>query len=182
MNDVPLGTLFWLLGLLLLLSAFFSSTETALMSINRYRLRHRARAGQRAARLAEALLKRPDRLIGLILLGNNFANIFASSLVTLIALRIGGEGAIAIGAGLLTLALFSGLMFLQDIFAQHLLHKTVLSLIAWAVFAILLLGRLKLGWRGRQAVHWVLAGYGLLALSYFGSRFVLEFILGRQGG
>ena len=105
MTEVPLGTLFLLLGILLFLSAFFSSTETALMSINRYRLRHRARAGQRAARLAEALLKRPDRLIGLILLGNNFANIFASSLVTVIALRLGGEGAIAIGAGLLTLVI-----------------------------------------------------------------------------
>lgn len=105
MNDVPLGTLFSLLGVLLVLSAFFSGTETALMSINRYRLRHRARQGSRAAKLAEALLKRPDRLIGLILLGNNFVNIFASSLVTVIALRIGGEGAIAIGAGLLTLVI-----------------------------------------------------------------------------
>jgi len=94
-----------LLGLLLVLSAFFSSTETALMSINRYRLRHRARQGHRSARLAEALLQRPDRLIGLILLGNNFVNIFASSLVTVIALRLGGEGAIAIGAGLLTLVI-----------------------------------------------------------------------------
>ncbi len=105
MNDVSLGTLFSLLGLLLVLSAFFSSTETALMSINRYRLRHRARQGQRSARLAETLLQRPDRLIGLILLGNNFVNIFASSLVTIIALRLGGEGAIAIGAGLLTLVI-----------------------------------------------------------------------------
>jgi Mg2+/Co2+ transporter CorB len=105
LNDVPLGTLFSVLGLLLVLSAFFSSTETALMSINRYRLRHRARQGQRSARLAEALLQRPDRLIGLILLGNNFVNIFASSLVTVIALRLGGEGAIAIGAGLLTLVI-----------------------------------------------------------------------------
>jgi Mg2+/Co2+ transporter CorB len=105
LNDVPLSTLFSVLGLLLVLSAFFSGTETALMSINRYRLRHRARHGQRAARLAEALLKRPDRLIGLILLGNNFVNIFASSLVTVIALRLGGEGAIAIGAGLLTLVI-----------------------------------------------------------------------------
>lgn len=105
MNEVPLGTLFWLLGLLLLLSAFFSSTETAMMSINRYRLRHRARQGHRAARLAEALLERPDRLIGLILLGNNFANILSSALVTVIALRLGGEGAIAIGAGLLTLVI-----------------------------------------------------------------------------
>lgn len=90
--------------------------------------------------------------------------------------------ALIAGFSLLTLALFSGLMFLQDIFAQHLLHKTVLSIVAWGVFAVLLVGRLKLGWRGRQAVHWVLAGYGLLALSYFGSRFVLEFILGRQWG
>jgi Mg2+/Co2+ transporter CorB len=105
LNEVPLGTLFSLLALLLLLSAFFSSTETAMMSINRYRMRHRARQGQRAARLAEALLQRPDRLIGLILLGNNFVNILASSLVTIIALRLGGEGAIAIGAGILTLVI-----------------------------------------------------------------------------
>lgn len=90
--------------------------------------------------------------------------------------------ALVFGFSLLTLALFSGLMFLEDVFAQHLLHKTVLSLVAWGVFAVLLFGRLWLGWRGRQAVHWVLAGYGLLALAYFGSRFVLEFILGRQWG
>ena len=90
--------------------------------------------------------------------------------------------ALIAGFSLLTLALFSGLMFLEDIFAQHLLHKTVLSLVAWGVFAVLLFGRMRLGWRGRQAVHWVLAGYGLLALSYFGSRFVLEFILGRHWG
>lgn len=105
MTDIPLGSLFGLLGLLLLLSAFFSGTETALMSVNRYRLRHRARQGHRGARLAEALLQRPDRLIGLILIGNNFANIFASSLVTIIALRLGGEGAIAAGAFVLTLVI-----------------------------------------------------------------------------
>jgi Mg2+/Co2+ transporter CorB len=105
LTDIPLGSLFGLLGLLLLLSAFFSSTETALMSVNRYRLRHRARQGHRGARLAEALLQRPDRLIGLILIGNNFANIFASSLVTIIALRLGGEGAIAASAFLLTLVI-----------------------------------------------------------------------------
>jgi Mg2+/Co2+ transporter CorB len=102
---VPLGVLFGILAILLLLSAFFSSTETALMSINRYRLRHRAREGHRPAILVERLLQRPDRLIGLILLGNNFVNILASSLVTLIALRIGGEAAVAVGAGLLTLVI-----------------------------------------------------------------------------
>ena len=105
MNEVPLEGLLSVLGLLIVLSAFFSSTETALMSINRYRLRHRAREGHRGAVLAERLLKRPDRLIGLILLGNNFVNIFASSLVTIIALRVGGEGAVAAGAGILTLVI-----------------------------------------------------------------------------
>jgi len=100
-----MGLLFGLLGLLLILSAFFSGTETALMSLNRYRLRHRARSGHRGARLAEALLRRPDRLIGLILLGNNLVNISAASLVTLISLRLGGEAAIAIGTGLLTLVI-----------------------------------------------------------------------------
>ena len=73
------------------------------MTLNRYRLRHLAAAGHPGARLAERLLRKPDRLIGLILLGNNFVNILASSLATIIALRLGGEGAIPIAAGLLTL-------------------------------------------------------------------------------
>jgi Mg2+/Co2+ transporter CorB len=88
---------------LLFLSAFFSGSETALMSLNRYRLRHRARAGHRGARLAETLLKRPDRLIGLILLGNNLVNFSAASLVAIIALKMGGEPAVAIGTVMLTL-------------------------------------------------------------------------------
>ena len=104
-DDVPLGLLFGLLALLLLLSAFFSGTETALMSLNRYRLRHQARSGQRAARVAEHLLQRPDRLIGLILLGNNLVNVMAASLVTLVSLRLGGEAAVAAGTFLLTLVI-----------------------------------------------------------------------------
>ena len=103
MNEPPLAALFSSLFLLLVLSAFFSGSETALMTINRYRLRHLADRGHRGARLAQNLLERPDRLIGLILLGNNFVNILASSLATIIALRIGGDNAIAIAAGLLTL-------------------------------------------------------------------------------
>jgi Mg2+/Co2+ transporter CorB len=87
---------------LLVLSAFFSSTETALMSLNRYRLRHQARAGHRGARIAEQLLQRPDRLIGLILLGNNAVNLAAAAIVTVIALRVGGEGAILAGTLILT--------------------------------------------------------------------------------
>ena len=102
-DDVPLVGLAGLLFLLLLLSAFFSGSETALMSLNRYQLRHKAREGHRGARLAENLLKRPDRLIGLILLGNNLVNFSAASLVTLIAQDIGGKPAVAIGTGIFTL-------------------------------------------------------------------------------
>jgi Mg2+/Co2+ transporter CorB len=102
-DDVPLAALFGVLVALLLLSAFFSGSETALMSLNRYQLRHKARAGHRGARLAEILLRRPDRLIGLILLGNNLANFSAASLVAIIALKLGGEPAVALGALALTI-------------------------------------------------------------------------------
>ncbi len=101
-DDVPLGLLFGLLIVLLFLSAFFSSTETALMRLNRYRLRHRARSGLRTARLTESLLQHPDRLIGLILLGNNAANLAAAAIVTVISIRVGGENAIFVGTLILT--------------------------------------------------------------------------------
>jgi len=103
LDDIPLGALFGALILLLILSAFFSGSETALMTLNRYRLKHLAQDGHPGAWRAQRLLEQPDRLIGLILLGNNFVNILASSLATLIAMRLGGEGAIPIAAGLLTL-------------------------------------------------------------------------------
>ncbi|BAU58824.1 magnesium and cobalt efflux protein CorC [Halorhodospira halochloris] len=105
MEDIPLSLLFLALGGLIILSGCFSGSETALMSINRYRMRHLARHGNRGASLAERLLQRPDRVLGVILLGNNFVNIAASSLATVIALRIHGESAIAIAAGLLTLVI-----------------------------------------------------------------------------
>ncbi len=103
MNDISTGVLLALLFILILLSAFFSSSETGLMALNRYRLKHLADKGQRGARLAQALLDRPDRLLGLILLGNNFVNILASALATIVAMRIFGEAGIAIATGLLTL-------------------------------------------------------------------------------
>ncbi len=105
MNDIPVGGLFGALFVLILLSACFSGSETALMTLNRYRLRHLADKGHPGARLAQRLLEKPDKLIGLILLGNNFVNILASSLATVLALKLGGEGAIAIAAGLLTLVI-----------------------------------------------------------------------------
>ena len=102
-DDIPIGFLIGILALLLTLSAFFSGTETALMALNRYRLKHKARSGQRGARLAEKLLLRPDRLITLILFGNNLVNFTAASLVSYISLRIGGATAIAIGTFVFTL-------------------------------------------------------------------------------
>jgi Mg2+/Co2+ transporter CorB len=102
-SDPALPPLLGLLILCLVLSAFFSGTETALMSFNRYQLRTMAKAGHRGAILAERLLERPDRLIGLILLGNNLANNLAATLVTIIVLRVWGDEWVAVGAGVLTL-------------------------------------------------------------------------------
>lgn len=81
------------------------------------------------------------------------------------------------GWALLSLSLVSGWMFFEDLFAQHLIHKTLLSCLAWVVFAILLWGRHQLGWRGHKAIRWTLAGFCLLMLAYFGSKLVREFIL-----
>ena len=105
MNDVPSGILFGALVVLVILSACFSASETGMMALNRYRLRHLTRGGHRGAQRASQLLERPDRLIGLILLGNNFVNIAASSLATVLALRLLGEPGIALAAGLLTLVI-----------------------------------------------------------------------------
>ena len=84
---------------------------------------------------------------------------------------------IKVGFILLTLALLSGFIFLENIFAQHLVHKTVLSMIAWLLFAILLWGRWHFGWRGKKAIKFTLGGFIFLMLSYFGSKMVLEIIL-----
>jgi Mg2+/Co2+ transporter CorB len=105
LQDIPLPWLFGILVVLIALSAFFSSTETALMSINRYRLRHRAREGSAGARAAERLLAQPDRLIGMILVCNNFVNSAAAAIVTVISLSVGGEASAAIGVGLFTVVL-----------------------------------------------------------------------------
>lgn len=98
MSELPIPLMVGLLIGLLLLSACFSGSETALMAMNRYRLRHRARQGHRAAKLALRLLQQPDRLIGLILLGNNFVNVLASMLATLIALELWGQTALGFTA------------------------------------------------------------------------------------
>ena len=81
------------------------------------------------------------------------------------------------GFALLTVGLITGLMFVEDLLAQHLVHKTVLSVVAWCVFAGLLWGRLRHGWRGKTAVKWTLTGFAILLLAYMGSQFVLEYLV-----
>ena len=105
MNETSLTALFILLVGLIILSAFFSSSETGMMSLNRYRLKHMANTGHKGAKRAQRLLNRTDQLIGVILIGNNFVNILASSIATVIAIRIWGDAGIAIATILLTVVI-----------------------------------------------------------------------------
>lgn len=86
---------------------------------------------------------------------------------------------IAAGFVFLSVSLLTGFIFLEDMFAQHLAHKTILSILAWLLFAVLLIGRARYGWRGTMAIRWTLGGFISLMLAYFGSKMVLEWILDR---
>jgi Mg2+/Co2+ transporter CorB len=105
LSDIPLGALVGALLLCIALSAFFSGSETGMMALNRYRLRHLVKQGHPGALRVQRLLERPDRLLGLILLGNNFVNILASTLATLIALRVLGEPGLAVAPVVLTVVI-----------------------------------------------------------------------------
>src|ERR1700720_2541982 len=137
MEHPSLGLLFSALAVLLVLAAFFAGSETALMSLNRYRLRHRAQEGGRSARLAEALLARPDRLIGLVLLLSTLVNVAAPMLVGFIALRLGGEFLVAFGAGLLAFVLLIFCEVAPKTFGA--LHPERLALPAAFIYTPLLL-------------------------------------------
>ena len=136
LSDIPLGILFTLLIFLLMCSAFFSSSETSLMMLNRYRLKHLAKEGHKGAGRALKLLEKPERLIGLILLGNNFVNIFASAIATIIALRLGGEAAIAVATGILTFVVLIYAEVIPKTFAA--MHPERIAYPAAAVYTVLL--------------------------------------------
>jgi len=102
-DDIPLETLFVLLAILIALSAFFSGTETALMRVNKYRIRHLSKKGNKSAILAEKLLKKPQKLIAFILFGNNLVNFIAASIVGVVSMEIGGPTGVIIGTVLLTI-------------------------------------------------------------------------------
>ncbi|MFT5235473.1 MAG: Mg2+/Co2+ transporter CorB [Shewanella sp.] len=103
MDAISTSTLFIALFFLLIISAYFSGSETAMMSLNRYRLKHLASKGHKGAKRAMQMLERPDRLIGLILIGNNLVNILASAIATIIGIRLFGDVGVAISTGVLTL-------------------------------------------------------------------------------
>jgi Mg2+/Co2+ transporter CorB len=138
LNDAPLGLLFTLLAALILISAFFSSSETSMLSLNRYRLKHLIGNGHKGARRASKLLERPDQLISIILIGNNLVNILASAIATVIAIRLYGDAGIAVATVALTLIIL--------IFAE-ITPKTVAALhpekLAFP-FSLILLPLLKL--------------------------------------
>ncbi|WP_168395036.1 HlyC/CorC family transporter [Erwinia amylovora] len=119
MEHVSTTALIITLVVMILVSAYFSGSETGMMTLNRYKLRHQAKNGNRAARRVEKLLRRPDRLISLVLIGNNLVNILASALATIVGMRLYGDAGVAIATGVLT--------FLVLIFSE-VLPKTVAAL------------------------------------------------------
>ncbi|ELY6343655.1 HlyC/CorC family transporter [Cronobacter muytjensii] len=119
MEHISTTTLIVTLIVMVVVSAYFSGSETGMMTLNRYRLRHLSKQGNRAAKRVERLLRKPDRLISLVLIGNNLVNILASSLATIVGMRLYGDAGVAIATGVLT--------FVVLIFAE-VLPKTVAAL------------------------------------------------------
>ncbi|NCI15593.1 DUF21 domain-containing protein [Cronobacter muytjensii] len=119
MEHISTTTLIVTLIVMVVVSAYFSGSETGMMTLNRYRLRHLSKQGNRAAKRVERLLRKPDRLISLVLIGNNLVNILASSLATIVGMRLYGDAGVAIATGVLT--------FVVLVFAE-VLPKTVAAL------------------------------------------------------
>ncbi|MDI6478456.1 HlyC/CorC family transporter [Cronobacter dublinensis] len=119
MEHISTTTLIVTLIVMVVVSAYFSGSETGMMTLNRYRLRHLSKQGNRTAKRVERLLRKPDRLISLVLIGNNLVNILASSLATIVGMRLYGDAGVAIATGVLT--------FVVLIFAE-VLPKTVAAL------------------------------------------------------
>lgn len=138
MDSIPLSTLFISLAILLSLSAFFSSSETGLMSLNRYKMRHLAENGHKGAQLAEKLLSKTDVLLSLILICNNLVNIGASAIATMIGIRLAGDAGVAIATGILT--------FVMLVFSE-ILPKTIAAIYPEKIgfFASYILTPLKKG-------------------------------------
>ena len=156
MNDISTGVLFTILGVLIFISAYFSSSETGMMSLNRYRLRHLEKQKHKGAKRVAKLLERPDRLIGLILIGNNLVNIAASAIATIIGMRLYGDVGIAAATVILTIVIL--------IFAE-VTPKTLAALYPEKIAfpsSIILIVLLKIMYPFVVAVNWITNGILIL--------------------
>lgn len=160
MEHVSTETLILILLILVAISAYFAASETGMMTLNRYRLHHQSKQGNRAARRVEKLLQKPDRLIGLVLIGNNLVNILASALGTIVGMRLYGNMGVAIATGALT--------FIVLLFAE-ILPKTFAALYPERVAfpSSFLLAPLQ---KIMFPVVWLLNGISTLLLRVFGIR------------
>lgn len=162
MDNISTQMLFIILGILILISAYFSGSETGMMSLNRYRLRHLEKEKHKGAKRVSKLLKRPDRLIGLILIGNNLVNIAAASIATIIALRLSREFGISDDVGVLIATIVLTLVVL--IFAE-VTPKTLAALYPEKIAfpsSILLTLLLKILLPSVIAVNWITNGILML--------------------
>ena len=143
-----------------------------------WRIMHQDPTAVEGRTLDPALVRRVGR----------FAHPYRWQLVGFITMIAAGAGlalvppllfrTITVGFCLLTLTLVTGVLFVDDLLAQKLVHKTVLSVLSWLVFGTLMIGRRRHGWRGVKAVHWTLSAMVLLLLAFFGSQFVIELVFG----
>jgi Mg2+/Co2+ transporter CorB len=138
MTTLSIDTLFIVLIILLILSAFFSGSETALMSINRYKLKHRVKKNEVAALRVEYLLNNPDKTLGLILLLNNFVNILASAITTIIAIELYGDKGVAIAAGFLTFLILVFSEVTPKTFASHHSDKIAYKISFFFYYALII--------------------------------------------
>ncbi|CAE1142792.1 HlyC/CorC family transporter [Serratia sp. Tan611] len=160
MEHVSTATLIIILVIMIVVSAYFSASETGMMTLNRYRLRHLSKQGNRSARRVEKLLQKPDRLIGLVLIGNNLVNILASALATIVGMRLYGDLGVAISTGVLTFAVL--------LFAE-VLPKTFAALYPERIAfpSSMLLAPLQ---KVMFPLVWVLNGITSMVLRLFGIR------------
>ncbi len=159
LESISTGTLALLLFVLFVLSAFFSGSETALMSVNRYRLAHLARQGDKRARRVMQLLKKPDRLIGLILFGNNFTNVLIAQLATFLGYRLYGDAGIAAATGILTFVL----LIFAELAPKTLsaLHPQAVAMPAALIYAPLMILLYPLVWFINLLANTLLKAFGV---------------------
>ncbi len=160
LNSIPSEVIFFLLILLVICSAFFSGSETGLMSLNRFKLKHLSKKDHKGAKRASKLLERPDRLIGVILLGNNFVNVLASALATILAIRIWGD---EMGIPIATFALTLVILIFSEVTPKTLaaLHPERVAFLSSFILQYLLKALYPLVWLVNFIANGILAIFNI---------------------